>query len=482
MHPPKPFAHRATAWRGKALLRFLLLLAAAAAIAALAAHFGIAYDYGYLRASILTGVPDGQYHMTAMRLAERAKRERGSLTVVSTQGSVENVSRLIADRTRCRETFALVQDGTPVPRDARLELLGRLPEPESLLLFGKRDRTFGALANLRGTSIGIGPEGSGTAHLMRLLFEDPDLQSLNARLSNHGYVEQAELVARGELDLAAVVMADDSPLLRAVIRDYDLDLVAPHDLEGLVSRHHWLSLGRIPAGRFDLVRPTPPSDKPVAHVATLVVASPCAHRAERIALLMLLAAEFPGFVRGNPPRSNSPATALPLAAEARQYFATGEPDLVDLYFPWLVNLMSPAYWVYLVMAITVLFNAMRGYSRFRLWRIDARRERLEARFEQLTGPGLTREQIRALPIERVLGEPAARASAREIVERLIELRARCQRQNRSIMTPMGDEIYYRYQESLINELVTNLTAMLERLPRASSPHTAPQQELVRVPV
>jgi hypothetical protein len=229
MHPPKPIAHRVTAWRGKALLRFLLLLAAAAAIAALAAHFGIAYDYGYLRASILTGVPDGQYHITAMRLAERAKRERGSLTVDSTQGSVENVSRLIADRTRCRETFALVQDGTPVPRDARLELLGRLPEPESLLLFGKRDRTFGALANLRGTSIGIGPEGSGTAHLMRLLFEDPDLQSLNARLSNHGYVEQAELVARGELDLAAVVMADDSPLLRAVIRDYDLDLVAPHD-------------------------------------------------------------------------------------------------------------------------------------------------------------------------------------------------------------------------------------------------------------
>jgi hypothetical protein len=133
--------------------------------------------------------------------------------------------------------------------------------------------------------------------------------------------------------------------------------------------------------------------------------------------------------------------------------------------------MSPAYWVYLVMAITV-----------RLWRIDARRERLEARFEQLTGPGLTREQIRALPIERVLGEPAARAGAREIVDRLIELRARCQRQNRSIMTPMGDEIYYRYQESLINELMTTLTALLERLPRASSPQTAPQQESVRVPV
>jgi TRAP-type uncharacterized transport system substrate-binding protein len=481
MHPPEPAAHRAADWRGKAVLRFILLLAAAAAVAGLAANFGIAYDYGYLRASILTGVPDGRYNMTGLRLAERAKRERGSLTVVSTQGSVENVSRLIADRTRCREMFALVQDGTLVPKDARLELLGRLPEPESLLLLGKRDRNLGVLAELRGLSVGIGPEGSGTAHLVSLLFEDPDLQSLNARLSKHTYAEQAELVAQGRLDLAAVVMADDSPLLRAMIRDHDLDLVAPRDLEGLVTRHPWLALGRIPAGRFDLVRLTPPVDKPVAHVDTLVLASPCANRAERIALLMLLAAEFPGFVRGNPPKSNSSATALPLAAEARQYFVSGEPELADRYFPWLVNLMSPAYWVYLVMAITVLFNAMRGYSRFRLWRIDARREKLEARFEQLTGPGLTREQIRALPVERVLGDPRARTSAREIVNQLIELRGRCQQQNRSIFTPMGEEIYYRYQESLINELVSTVTALLERLPRSVSLEKAPEQEAAQVP-
>jgi TRAP-type uncharacterized transport system substrate-binding protein len=450
-------------------------------VAAVAANYGVAFDYGYLRASILTGVPDGRYHATAMRLAERARRERGRLTVVSTQGSVENVSRLIANQANCREMFALVQDGIPVPSSARLELLGRLPEPESLLLLGKKDRSFGALADLRGISIGIGPEGSGTAHLANLLFEDPDLQSLDARLSHHAYDEQAELVARGRLDLAAVVMAADSELLRTIIRKHDLDLVAPRELEGLVTRHSWLALGRIPAGRFDVVRPTPPEDKAVAQVDTLVVASPCAGRAERIALLMLLAAEFPGFVRSNPPKSISSATALPLAAEARQYFVTGEPELADRYFPWLVNLMSPAYWVYLVMAVTILFNAMRGYSRFRLWRIDARRENLEGRFEQLVGAGLTREQIRALPAEHVLGNPQARASAREIVNQLIDLRDRCQRQNRSIFAPMGEEIYFRYQESLINELINTVSAMLERLPPSLSPETGATQESIHVP-
>jgi hypothetical protein len=47
-------------WRGRGLARVLLLLFVAAAIAAAAAAFGIARDYGYLRASILTGSPVAQ--------------------------------------------------------------------------------------------------------------------------------------------------------------------------------------------------------------------------------------------------------------------------------------------------------------------------------------------------------------------------------------------------------------------------------------
>ena len=98
---------------------------------------------------------------------------------------------------------ALVQDGTPVPADARLELLGRLPDPESLLLLGRTGHIFNTFGDLRGKSIGIGPEGSGTAYLMRQLFEDPDLRALDVHLSHHGLPEQAQLVAESKLDLAS---------------------------------------------------------------------------------------------------------------------------------------------------------------------------------------------------------------------------------------------------------------------------------------
>lgn len=461
-------AHDSAAWRGKGLLRIVLLVGIAAALAALAGAFGIARDYGYLHASILSGEAGGQYHALATRLAERARREHGTLTVVPTAGSIENVSRLAADRAQCTEMFALIQDGTPVSRDTRFELLGRLPEPESLLLLGKAGHGFRLLADLRGASIGIGPEGSGTAHLMRQLFADRDLHDLNMTFSYHPLAEQAEQVAQGKLDVAAMVMQEDAELLRTLIRRYQLEIVAPDDLPGLIARLSWLGLGRIPAGLYDLVRHIPATDKQVARLNTLLVASPCAPRADRIALLMLVAAELPGFVRGNPPSSTSSATALPLAREAHQFFLSGEPELADRYFPWLVNLMSPAYWVYLVMAVTILFNIMNGFSRFRLWRIDAARERLETEIKELVDPRLTHAQIRAASDRMTASQ--IRSNGQGIMEGLVALRARCERQTASIFTPMGDEMYYRYQRSLIDQAIDTLAALIGRpAPPAASP-------------
>jgi TRAP-type uncharacterized transport system substrate-binding protein len=462
MRAPAPIASLPAGWFAKGLLRALILLAASAAVAALAGAFGIAHDYGYLRASILTGSPDGRYHALATRLAERAMRQHGRLTVVATAGSIENVDRLRNPPSGCAEKFALIQDGTPVPADAGIELLGRLPRQEALLLLARQGNAFRTFADLRGASIGIGPQGSGTAYLVQQLFTGPDLQALGVHLSNHELAEQARLVAEGKLDIAAVVMQEGTEFIRAIVSEHGLDIVSPRDLDGLVARYPWLSLGVIPAGRYDLVRGIPADDRKVAHLATFVVANACAKRADRVAFLMLLGAELPGFVRGNPPSSMSPATELRLAPEAHQFFVTGEPEIADRYFPWLVNLMSWANWVYLAMAVTLLFNGLNVYSRFRLWRLDGAREKLEAEIKMLVDPRLTTHaQMRAEPAERVLAAPERRAAAASIMQRLIALRERCQRQTSSIVTPMGNEMFYRYQQALIDDATTTVAALLQ---------------------
>ncbi len=189
---------------------------------------------------------------------------------------------------------------------------------------------------------------------MQQLLENSDLKGLDLRPSNHGLEAQAELVRDGQLDIASFVMNENAELIHTLATKYDLEIVAPADLEGLVARDKWLRLGKIPAGFYDIAKPIPSTDKLVAQVDTLIMTNGCVHRAERVAFLMLLSEEFPNFVRDNPPPSAKSQDQVPLANEARQFFTNGEPELADRYFPWLVNLMSPAYWIYLAMAVTIL--------------------------------------------------------------------------------------------------------------------------------
>jgi hypothetical protein len=169
-------------------------------------------------------------------------------------------------------------------------------------------------------------------------------------------------------------------------------------------------------------------------------------RAERLAFLTLLSEEFPNFVRNNPPPSAKSQDEAPLGDEARQYFTNGEPELADEYFPWLVDLMSPAYWIYLAMAITILFNALNAYSRFRLWRLDANREMLESRLKALTGLKTSQD----------------RKAAEDLMKDLEALRILCEEKTRSRVTPMGNEMFYRYQESMIKDAQARLAALLQR--------------------
>ncbi len=277
-----------------------MMALAALAVAAALLYFTVSGDYAFLRASVYTGSPTGQYHAIGDRLAARALKKNGHLQVVATAGSVENIARLAGENGRCVPAFAFVQDGLPVPADAGLQTLGRLPQPESLLLFARRGRAINTFNDLKGASVGIGPDGSGTDYLMRQLLENSDLKGLDLKPSSHGLEAQAELVRDGQLDLAAFVMNENAELIHTLVSKYDLEIVAPTDIEGLTARDKWLRLGRIPAGFYDVAKPIPATDKLVAQVDTLIMTNTCVHRAERIAFLDVAQRGVPEFRSGQP--------------------------------------------------------------------------------------------------------------------------------------------------------------------------------------
>ena len=70
--------------------------------------------------------------------------------------------------------------------------------------------------------------------------------------------------------------------------------------------------------------------------------------------------------------------------------------------------------------------------------------------------------MKTLPPEAVIKTPEDRKAAEDLIKDFEVLRLRCQEQLLSIVTPMGSEMFYRYQESLIEDAQAMLADLLRR--------------------
>lgn len=439
------------------VLKTVMLFALIGLIALGIFYFGRNPDLAHVKVTFLSGAEQGNYYATVQKLAAEAKRRRGRIDNVATAGSIANLEKLAAGKAACSVQFALVQDGLPWPADHTFELIGRLPRPESFVLVGRDADAIGKPQDLRGKRIGIGPVGSGTAHVARLIVAQ--LPGLEITMSTHPVGEQLAMVTRGELDLAAMVIDADAQLLASAVREGGLQIVDMPGAEVLAHRLSFARAGRIEAGRYDPIRPLPASDKRVIQVDTLVIGNRCARESETQGVITVLNAVFPDFLRVNRERPN--LTGLPLSSAASSYYAEGEPDAVGEYMPWFIDIMPTARWLQLVFAVSMLFGAQAVLHRFRLWRIDAQRVSIEADIASMFGADATLADIATrVPLH---GDAITVAQVDAVTADLTRLAHKCRRQSLSMMVPMGQEGAYRFQEMLIADLVDSLKAYRRRL-------------------
>jgi hypothetical protein len=339
-------------------------------------------------------------------------------------------------------------------------LLGRLPKSESVFFLGKDADKRTSLASLAGARIGVGPKGSGVAGLAHRIFALEDLSRLGVVLEHHPVAEQLALAERGELDLAMVVIDEDALVIAGPIREGRLQIAPLANLDVVARRIPHLRTGRIGAGQYDAVKVVPAEDRRVLRVDTLVLANDCSGRSAMIDLLTLLAGRFPDFVRHNKETPN--LTGLELSPTSKGFFDQGGPELADEFVPWLVDVMPPANWAYIVMAVSVLFNLMNFGHRFRLWRIDDARVKLETELATLFGLGATLADIQRTKIAGRFAEPGVHARVESLIRRFEALGTRSRRQSVSMLVPMGQEMAYRYQEGVINQTLAVLRTFRQR--------------------
>jgi TRAP-type uncharacterized transport system substrate-binding protein len=437
-----------------ALLGGILLL-----MGLLAAFSDHAPNLAHVRVGILSGDPQKNYYEIVDGLAAEARQQKGHIDNIPSAGSVENISRLVASRTTCDVHFALVQEGLDWPADSPLQLVGRLPKAESLVFLGLKADRMKALTDLLGMRIGIGPIGSGTEHVARQVLAP--LAELDFILETQGIDEQLVKLEHGDLDLGAMIINEDAPLLAEAVRDRGLQILSLPNVEALARRLPFKRVGRIVVGQYDPVRGLPGEAKDVLQVDTLIVGNRCARRSVTQGFMTVLAAVFPDFVRYN--RETPNRTGLPFAPAAHSYFEHEGPDIVGVYAPWVIDIMPTASWVQLILGISLLLNAMSLWNRFHLSHLDKNRMRTESAIPLLFGPGVTVGEIAAMAPTEKHRTPEARKQLDTLLDQLATLLERSRRESHSVFVPMGEELHYHDLEKFIDELLYALRAFRDRL-------------------
>jgi hypothetical protein len=219
-----------------------------------------------------------------------------------------------------------------------------------------------------------------------------------------------------------------------------------------------LSLGQIPAGRYDALAVIPARAHPVLRVDTLVVGNGCASRSVEMGVLRVLVEELPGF--GDSDRRGGP---LRRSAVASEFLSSDGPGFADEYVPWLVDIMPLGNWLYIVMSISVLFNVTTLWHKVRLWRIDANRDKAFQIVRDALGEQLTPSEIAVLAPRDEHQTAATRERLDVAIRDLDALRQKTRRQESSMLVPMGAEWMYRYEEEQMENLLTALRAFRGRL-------------------
>ena len=415
-------------------------------------------DLDHMRVSILSGPENGNFYQVGEQLAGDAKKHKGKLVNVATEGSHDNLQQLRVAAAKGGVRFALMPDGIEYPDTGKFRLVARIPKPLTFFVIGRNTERYHYLADLKNAHIGIGPKGSGNALIANYLLGGKDLEGLNFRLSYFSPKVQLEQLQQGNIDAAIFLTSMDDPLIIEALRS-ELEIINFANSEAIIKRKPAFNIEKIYTGQFDHVNLLPRNDKTVFTVETLLVANKGASRTDIVVLLTLLSRTFPDFIEYN--RQQPQNMELPYARDLRTFIDNGGPTLLDEFAPALVSLMPPANMFHYVLVVSLFMNVLGIWNRVRLWQIDKTRADLEQQIVNYFGANLSLAEIRNLDRNAWEIDDGNLDKINDLVDRYQTLLQCCKSYTSSLVTPMGMENVYRYHEELISEQLTALKKILQ---------------------
>ena len=329
---------------------------------------------------LAAGPSGGGYESAAKLYAEVFKDNGMELEIVETAGSVENYQKLLAGEV----DFAIVQGGTLPEEGKPRELLSSVAAIYLEPLFVFYDTDFGELddlGQLRGKSLSVSKEGSGTRMLASMLLEDTGHELFDAgqAMSNGEQWRLGEgttLLSDGttiEVDATFIVSTPRREIVRELLADEGVTLLSLRRANAISRSRSFLETVTLFEGVVDLKENLPARDiELVAPAAVLVTHNETHSAAVLLAAMAAEEAHRDGDYLSPPGTFPTDRyTELPMNSTAAHYLDSG-PSFLRRTLPfWAASLVERMI-IVIVPLLTLLIPLARLAPPVYRWQIRSR--------------------------------------------------------------------------------------------------------------
>lgn len=338
---------------------------------------------------LAAGIDGGGYWQIGELYKSELARDDIRVDLVQTDGSVENLQKLIAGEV----DVAFVQGGIGIPQDDGLASLGAI-FLEPLVVFrgvsSVIDPNPGEWAGLR---LAAGAPGSGTRAAAIDLIRAAELQEVGIALIDAGGPAAIEALYANEADAALFVAPLDAPYLMDAIFDPDVVFVPLALVDALALKFPGARSVTIPAGSITLDPPRPPEDVKILALRASMIAVAGLHPAvaDRLANAALRIHSDRNILQTAGEYPNTASPPVPMNEVAGEVITSGSNVLHDVFPYWIAAQFGRV----LLLLLPLLFLAPllriipSGYvwiQRRRVWRFYQEIVTLETALGQAATP------------------------------------------------------------------------------------------------
>ena len=227
--------------------------------------------------TMTTGADNGLYYRFGQQLAKELLKEKISLEVLPSAGSLENIERLKQENANVH--VGILQGGVgQVSENPNISALASVFDEQVWIFYRKAAFKEGLtkMTQLKDKNISIGPQGSGTRDLglklLKLNQIDPQADKSTIQFKDFTASQSLKALHTKELDAVMLVSGPQAPIVLEYLRSPDLAVMNFDQADAYAVRLPFLKKVLVPRGVINLAEDLPKKDITIlAAPAALVV-------------------------------------------------------------------------------------------------------------------------------------------------------------------------------------------------------------------